>query len=873
MAKHQKHTHQKLLPQQKTIHQKITTKKEFKPNFLDTLYSDYIDKHPFITFLVLLLGIATFVFWDFIMLDKVYLFKDIASDSINIFYPHFVLGEFSSKTDLLYTFRNGFGVPINHAEASIFDQLLGFIGAPHSFFITHIVNLFTDEILYRIFYQQLGNVLAGGIIFYFYLHIMGVNSLTKIVGGLAFAFCTVMILGFGWYETGYPYYASILLLGFELMYKKKIWIALPFAIFLSLRGIGIFFFYGFGIMLFAYSIVRYLEENEWKLKQLTVFMLQFGGLALLGLLMNTTIIHSTIIALLDNPRVTGDVSLTEQLKTESSFFADAQFYLTTFLRLFSTDMAGGGIIDKVVVEGRQYLIPNYRGWQNYYEGPMFYVGLLTLIFIPLFFLTKNTLKKKLLFGVYLLIYSLPIIFPYLHRAFWAFQGEYFRAYSLALIFPFFYVGLKGINSIQKDFKINYWAIIGVSTIFVIALLVLVSQLMDINPQFYNLAPTAYDNSVRNMAIVFISLYTLFLLIIRIKHEYKAIAIVSILFVLFVELAYMSNFTVNHRLNVTNEEFRSKTGYNDYTVDALAYLKSVDSTFYRIEKEYQSGTAVHGSLNDSYIQGYFGTSIYSSFPDARYLRFQQELGLIKKGDALAARWISGLRSRPLLLTLINGKYLFSKNPQSQYAQFGYQNIHTIGDVFVYQNMLALPLGFTYDKIMLKSDFDRMSNFQKDVSLLRAVLLEDSLAAKIDNIQKFNVQDTVTGFSIPYYQQITDSLRGESLKLESFKEDHFKGSIAVSKPKIMYLSVLYDKNWIVEIDGKHTETFFANMAFTGFVVPQGEHKVEIYYSVPKIENVSPSKMIARVSVGIYLLLIGLFGFQLYNAKRKQSDEAQS
>ncbi len=838
--------------------------KTSKPNIFDTIYKNFIEKYPFLVFLGLLLCIAGFVFWDFIILDKLYLFKDIGSDSINIFYPRYAMSSAISQNNLLYTFRDGLGEPMGQSDIS--SQILAWLTTPHSQLIDSIVGLFTNEIAYYMFFRQLVNILLAGIVFYFYLKTLGVKKITNIAGALMFAFCGVMILGSGWvYETKLLLYTAFMLLGCELMIKKKTWLVLPLAVFMASRSMGVFWFYPFGLMLFIYSLVRYFEEYDRSIKSFALYVSKFAGLALLGILFNSVAMYSSVMSLLDNPRVSGDVSMTEKLAEDTSIFAGAQFYISALLRLFSSDMAGGGMIDKVIVEGRQYLVPHYRGWQNYYEGPMLYTSLLTLLLIPVFF-TNGRWKNKIALGLYMALFSLPVIFPYFLRAFWAFQGEYFRAFSFVIIFPFFYTALRGLNNLETKRKTNTWIII-ISTIGLISLLgYLVSKLLEINPNFYNLASTPYNKSIRNAAIVFLLLYAVLFIIFKAKERLRNTALVLVVAVLAIELAYMSDFTVNNRSVVTTKEFNSKTAYNDYTVDALASIDSMDNSFYRIEKEYKSGNAVHGSLNDANVQGYFGTSKYSSSPDPRFLRFLQNLQLIKKGDVLAARWMSGLRSRPLLFTLINGKYILSKNPKSQYAGFGYQKIRQSGDVHIYQNAFALPLGFTYSKYILKSNFDSLSVLQKDISMLRAALIADSLSNKVSDLEQYELNDTTTGFTMEMYKTFTDSLKDESLKLKSFREDSFEGEISLNTPQIMYLSFLYDKNWIVEVDGKKADTFTINLAFTGVKIDAGKHEIKIYYKPAEKDTVS---IIANIVATIFVL--GVIGMLIFNALRTKNETA--
>jgi len=150
--------------------------------------------------------------------------------------------------------------------------------------------------------------------------------------------------------------------------------------------------------------------------------------------------------------------------------------------------------------------------------------------------------------------------------------------------------------------------------------------------------------------------------------------------------------------VTKTEFnKDKAGYADGSIKAVKYIKSIDRIpFYRIEKDYQSGNSIHGSLNDALAQGYYGTTSYSSFNQLNYVRFLEETGLIVKGDETATRWITGFRGYPLLQTFGNVKYHLSKSENPEFEKFGFEKIARKNGITILKNKFYLPFGYTYDK---------------------------------------------------------------------------------------------------------------------------------------------------------------------------------
>ena len=65
-------------------------KKESIPSKNGLTIENFFSRYGFQVFISLLFIIIFIVFYDFIILKKVYLFKDIGSDSINIYLPYWV---------------------------------------------------------------------------------------------------------------------------------------------------------------------------------------------------------------------------------------------------------------------------------------------------------------------------------------------------------------------------------------------------------------------------------------------------------------------------------------------------------------------------------------------------------------------------------------------------------------------------------------------------------------------------------------------------------------------------------------------------------------------------------------------------------------
>ena len=341
---------------------------------------------------------------------------------------------------------------------------------------------------------------------------------------------------------------------------------------------------------------------------------------------------------------------------------------------------------------------------------------------------------------------MPIIFPFFRYTFWAYSGDYFRTFSLIITLLLLIFSVKAINHIIKTEKINK-VVLGI-TVFIL-LVLLYTPAAQFKP--------AVNQGLRTIVTLLIFGYAGLLIGLSQKGNSKNTYKIILMVVCFLELIYFSNTTVNKRDVMTSRDLKERVGYNDYTVDAINYIKSINKNFYRVNKEYSSGLAMHASINDAKVQGFYGTPSYFSFNQKNYIKFLGDLNVIDTKDENSTRWAKGLGERPLLFTLVSGQYWLSKRPGNYLQGFGYDSVAKFGDVKVYKNKFALPLGFTYNQVLDETTFKKLSPTQKDIYLLRGCVVSDDDKDLLAANKKFNLADTALPFSFDEYSQYVKDLK--------------------------------------------------------------------------------------------------------------------
>jgi uncharacterized membrane protein YfhO len=787
--------------------------------------SEFIHSKTELVLFLLVSVITVFVFKDFLFLKKIYLFKDIGSDTINMEYPLLVnLSEAMRDHGVPYwSFSQGMG-------QNVFPLWLGD-------FSYNFVMLFSKENFPKVIaYMEPVKIILCALIFFKYLQQLKLSRFACMLGALLYSFTGYVILGGTWtiFSTE-AVYVALILLGLERWLNAQKWFLFLLGIFL-LTLLQPFYLYPYAIFLSIYLIVRYNDVKGFELKSFFLFGLKTIGIAALGVLTASFQLLPDILMLMESPRFGGEAGLSARLKAESMFgLADPLLRFTTTFRAFGSDTIGVG--------------SNFRGWQNYLEAPILYCGILSLVAFPHVFSSLN--KRQLRFYIALtILFVLPILFPYFRYIFWAFAGDYFRTLSLVICIILLFYSAKAISYIEEKGSIN-------KIVVLVTAVVLLFLLYTPKTQFQQ----AINDGLRAFVAVLILAYSFLLFALGsnmpIKNRVKPLLLV----LCFVELLSFSYISVNKRDAMTISELKGKVGYNDYSVDALDYARKQDQAFFRVNKDYGSGLAVHGSINDGKAQSFYGTSSYHSFNQKNYIKFLGDLQVIDIRDENSTRWARGLVDRPLLFTMASGKYWLSKRPESYLQNFGYDSIRKFGDVKLYKNRYAVPFGFTYTKMIDYSTFKTLSNLQKDLFLLKGCVVDDADMSAFSQFTNADLQDTVTQFSFEVYGKIVSDLRRDTVTITHFSDNVIEGTTNFKQPKIAFFSIPFDEGWSAKLNGAEVKLYRVNCGFTGMIVPSGNNKLELSFE-PRL-----MKKGLYLSTVSFVIIIAMLGLSFYRSRRKE------
>ena len=749
------------------------------------------------------------IFKNFIFDGHLYLYQDIGNDTINSYYPYYLRFIRAIQSNNLGFWFNDLGLGNNILSMGIlFTDPFSVILLP--FGTTYLVE--------GLLVKAIVSILCAGILFYVYEGNFNLSEKVKVIGAILYAFNGYMIL---WGQ--HYHFATIIVLipllmhAYERMLKKEKGLLLVISIFL-ISFYSIYFLFMASIFLFLYAVARYIDCGEKNLKAFLNHFLKSLLCYFIGFGLSAVILLPSLWVMLSSPRLHN-----ESMNMSLFNFNSLQYYITTVLRLFSINAVGAG--------------DHYFGFKNYYEAPTLYSGILPLLMIPFFFKAVSKRKAKIYLGL-VILFLVFLTFPFFSAMFNAFMAVAYR-WTFMINFLLIIAAVKGLDYYEENPSIK--TVFGAA--MVIGIVTSIGILLG-----YIFLPDIKQNI--RLSFIFLARSTFFLLsylVVFSLYEVKNIkkfsklssnlAKFGLIAVLVCELMLSSYMAVFRNRNVVKTvNFKDRIGYNDYTNEAIKYIKSIDDGIYRIEKNYSSQF-----FNANLVQNYYGLKAYNSLNNNSTLEFLEKMEV---PFYINQSYIKDFANRHNLEQLVGTKYYLMRGKQDPPANYTFLN--KFNDVSVYKNDYYLPLGFTYDEYIRESDFLTLTKENKDKIIFKALVVDDNnTEIKTKEIQKEEMKKD------DYFNNISERQK-EEFCITVFKNGNIKGDIETGETeRTLFISIPYDRGWKAKIDGNPASVMKANLGFIAVNLEKGKHTIELNYVQPYLYQG------IAVSIASLLIIIILLG----------------
>jgi uncharacterized membrane protein YfhO len=802
------------------------------PTFPEIPWLAWVNKHGSLLYLVTASAMLLLLFGDYLFGSLLYLFDDVASDTINANYPRLKLVSDYLREEGLpgWSFRRGIG-------QNIFP---GSLSDPFKF---PLYALGGEKLVYGIAWMECFKLLLGGWLFTRYLKMMALDGYVSLLGGLLFAFSGYALIGSGWniFSTNLTH-AAFLLLSFELYYQRKQWWLFPLAVGL-LAAFSPFYSYVYLAFLAVYTLWRYFTSGRarsWTdFTQLSAALI---ALTLLGFALTLPLWLPILKEMMDSPRATVS-SLSEGLRSFPMFgFENAVNASLVALRTFSNNL--------------NITATNYK--LNYLEAPMNYCGLLSLLLLPQVFVGLGK-RERIAYGGLFGIFFITQIFPYFRYAFWLFSGDYHRNLSHLFGMVVQLLALIALFKLVKNKKIN--VLLLVFTLIGLLGILYYPWKLKASPELQFLVAGFL---VLEAGLIFLST----------RPGARHLALAALPVVLVVELVFTAWPVLHDRFAITKTKWETEYYQEPNTLAAIHWIQAQDSSFYRIKKPSGSGSKKYNSLNDASAMQYQGVTAYQSFNHPGLINLLVGTGVIDtnstRRDTLEqdTRWAIGIGNDLFLQTITNCKYIVKDIPYYKEGPFGkaiIDSLTSFGEQRVLRLKLALPLGVAYEHYMTESEALKLQpRMHRQSAMMKAGIVRQEFVPMLTGLKAL-VSDSIPTPDQYMVEMITAdvaALQTDTFRVSQFRQNHITGHIDLKKRKLLFLSIPLDEGWHIKVDGKPVEPIMVNYAFIGLLLEQGSHDVALVFKVPLLKAMGLTSLFSWVLYVVLVLLTILLKFKERN-----------
>ena len=591
------------------------------------------------------------IFFPFLFGDKLAVFQDAGSDTRQQYLMQYatIVNHIKDGNFSFWDFNNGFGTSM--LALNLFNPFLMLVYLAGVILgVGHIPGVLVFVILLEIFLAQL--------FCYLFLDCFSFSEGSKIIASYIYGLSGYLLVWGQHYQFGaFVVFLPLLLFLLERAIRRgKFSLTLPLLVAVMVCS-SVYMSYMSLMIGGCYLLYRMVVSDQARGVRVRKFFLHCASI-LLGIGIGMVIFLPTAYYLFTiSSRLDSDASFLTRIGEYLTPYS-LEFYKTAFLRLFSTTFQG---------------IQDYNGYSNFYEAPvLFFSALFVLLGFQYLFTVhrqETSRKAKVMQYLAVLFFAVCMFTRIGASAFNAFAYPFSR-HSFVFL-PFF--------ALMTAFTLDQlWLRRKISkTGFVLSCLCTAAA------HYLALGEVTeallHRNVILMCILAFVMAAALLPGFLKKGAKWRRAGISLLISALGISLCLEGWTCFNDRDTLTTTDASYWGGlYDPNVAKALDYLKSTDPSFYRVEKDYYSGSY----CMDGLAQNYRGISTYNSTPN----RFIQEfIDLVTPNLPIMAEHEYTWRQIGYYSghsTLFGIKYVLSKNPDLQLD--GFSLLEQFGDIYIYQN---------------------------------------------------------------------------------------------------------------------------------------------------------------------------------------------
>ena len=183
--------------------------------------------------------------------------------------------------------------------------------------------------------------------------------------------------------------------------------------------------------------------------------------------------------------------------------------------------------------------------------------------------------------------------------------------------------------------------------------------------------------------------------------------------------------------------------------------------------------------------------------------------------------------------------------------GWEYYDTQNGFDVWENKYYIPLGFSYDNYITQKDYNAAAESNRDLLLLRAVVLSDEQAAKYGSLLDPLDTDSMAYTNEEYFESCKAR---QSMACTGFSRDNtgFSASFTGDRDRLVFFSVPYEEGWSAAVNGQPVQVEKVSVGFMAVLVPAGTSEIRFEYRTP---GLAPGILITCAGALIFLIYLAL------------------
>lgn len=581
----------------------------------------------------------------------------------------------------------------------------------------------------------------------------------------------------------------LMLWGIEKMLVEKKRAIFAFTVFLNAL-LNYFFFVGEVIFLVIYFLIRFFFKSESRLKD-SVQCLTEGGL---GTAMSAVLLLPSVMFVLSNPRVE------EKISGMGALVFDGVKYLQILRALFFPG------------ENMSYSSCLYWGeWSSCAA----YLPMVGIILVIAFVVSRprHWLSKMLI------VCTVISVIPVLGSVFYLFNATVYQRWYYMPLLLMALASAKVLEN-RKQYKLKNGIVISAAAIILLTVIVafagkiIGTELVFRKYVFWGLTAMAASGVILT-----------YLITVKIKdNDWYRRGIYIGIAVFCVGTTALNCILYRKAAGISSQQYYAE----------IKRVENVDV----IDEQYRFNN------NDNLVTmtvPLAGTGSWCSTVGRGIFEFYESLGL--------ERTIASLEGPEGTVELLGGRYTIY-NERQENGQLVSVVGSDEGNVYIYENEDVLPIGFSQDVYMLKSDFLKLDPELRALAMIKALVIEDDMESEVERVlRKYDPE--IDGI-ISSENKIKDIREHLQEKGENFSRSGkgFSVTMIADREKYAFFGVPMDDGWTAEVNGESAEILDIN-GMMAIQIHEGENKIEVKYEVPFLRE------------GVIISIIGIAVWGTYYA----------